>query len=397
MRDLIRRHGYFPLSEDPAPDPTVQFTRGEIEEWQAGFDTETCGVPDPFAATDLARYYSAGKPEDEPAGYLELYGVLGSTASVERYFRSPEYHRPFSRRTRSGQRSDLDCFGTSLLTLAYLRERVRCGIPMLGVPNVETIEGEQVATFLARQTGIEIFPMRTDSVWRSAWTRARGRRSLDRYLADARHILKTGSPPLSTLVPARSFVFILGVWPAEADIAHSDVIGIGHWYVVQARRDAQSGDLRYTVHANTDAGQGRWKIGWDEPSLFGLLTSFGVCKVAKPGSYPEGVLQEYRESRAAAIRSGYFDAQNYEQLYGDMDVRMQLPSHIAVLWWRPLARPPPGLRRSVTVGPRVPNVAYPGPARGQGQGKDEEEWDRRREEEEIWEEQQQWDREHEYY
>ena len=349
MREMVQEYGYFPLSEAPVQDPTMQFTRDEIAEWRAGFDVDTGSVSDPFAITDLARYYSKGGLIEDGEHTYELYGILGRACAINSYFQSSEYHRPFSRRTCSGQRSDSDCFGTSLLTLANLRERVRCPTPMLGVTNVETIQSEQVDTFLAKQRGIEIFPMRTDSPWRHKWTRAKGRRALEEYLQDVKELLKINSPPLSTLGTDESFVLNLGVWQAEADIAH--VRDLGHWYIVQVRRDIVFGDLRYTIHPNTDAEGGGQKWSWDEPNLFGLLTSFDVCKEAKPKSYPEDILREYRESRADAIHSGYFDDQNYDQLFVNTDVRMELPSFISVLWWRSLPMQAPELRRSVT-GPR---------------------------------------------
>ena len=195
MRELAREYGYLPLSEDPVQDPTVQSTRDEIAEWQAryGLDAE-----DPFAVTDLARYYPAGEPEGQyDETIYELYGVLGraparSTAISSRQSTTALFLVGYP----PGRRSDSDCFGTSLLTLASLRERIRCPIPMLGVTNVETIESCQVNTFLEKQRGMEIFPMRTDSVWRSKWSRARGKRSLGRYLEDAKYVLKLDSPPL---------------------------------------------------------------------------------------------------------------------------------------------------------------------------------------------------------
>ena len=351
MRALFREHGYSPLSEATVQDQTAQNTHDEKVKWLANCRVDTSDVLDPFAVTDLTRYYPAGEPDGQCEEIIyELYGILGRASEINCYFQSPEYHRPFSRRISSGQRSDSDCFGTSLLTLANLRERVRCPIPMLGVTNVETIQSEQVDTFLAKQRGIEIFPMRTDSPWRHKWTRAKGRRALDEYLEDAKVLLKINSHPLYTLEADESFVLILGVWQAEADIAHDDERDLGHWYIVQVRRDDVFGDLRYTIHQNTDAEEGSQKLSWDEPNLFGLLTSFDVCKVAEPGSYPADVLQEYRESREDAIQSGYFDDQNYEQLFGDVDVRMELPSFISALWWAPLPLAPE-LRRSVT-GPR---------------------------------------------
>ena len=347
MREMMWRYGYTPLSEMPEheSDPTCSYTRREIMEWRDGFSPRS-GMHDPFAATDLEKYKPvAGDAEQSRPKAYELYGVMGDEHAFAVYFGSPAYQLPFSRKTCAGQRSDKDCFGTSLLTLMYLRQFVKCPVPALGVTNVETVQPEQVVEFLEKQRGIEIFPMVTDSVWRHKWTRKKGRRLLGDYLESAREILKIDCPPLSDMLPGQSFAFILGVWQAEADIAHSDVRGIGHWYIVQARRDHVFSELRWTVHANTDPLEGSPKSSWDEPSLFGLLTSFDVCQEALPGSYPEGVLQEYRDSRMRAGK--YFDVENYQKLFGDVDVRMELPAFISVLWWAPC--PVPGLRRVISA------------------------------------------------
>ena len=205
-------------------------------DWSERADAHTV----PYTAEEIARFrrdleFAGNFRRDLDVGECDeeteedLFGVRGSVEDVSAYFSTPAYHRSFARRVGSS-RSYQDCFGTGVLTLLQLEAYLGVRVPMLGIPDADTTRSMEVEDFLAAQRWASIQLYEIELAWRATWTRSAGARLLRTYLHRVEGFIGTQVDPIGDLGYGDSFVFLLGVNQATADIAQESEREMGHWF-----------------------------------------------------------------------------------------------------------------------------------------------------------------------
>lgn len=310
------------LGDDFEADQHTQaYTKKEIKEYEQRINSS-----DPFIRGEIGLYKNRDQRFTDSISEFSpfsLFGVLGPAHLVDAYFASPEYQVPMSRCV-TGDRSDVDCFGTGVLAILKLGRSLGM-LPQVGIPDVDTTTWEQRFDFLEKQALTQFVEVKSNFDWCESWQRRGGNKSLKRLLNQAGLAMGIDSPPIATLDEGESFVFPILVHCAFS--RSGDPGYWGHWYIVQVTRWGY--DLYWTLHSNTDPKEGEHRSPpIREPSLFGILSSVAICEYSSYDTYPSEILDEYRSD---LIRLGMVDYYDDNELDNKVWARGEMPISICLL------------------------------------------------------------------
>ena len=285
--------------------------------------SKSVGVRDPFIhEVELEESSELGDHFDDIAD-PQPFGIRGSCEEIDHFF-STSYVDGGAARVVNGRRSNIDCFGTGIITLLRMRSCLGSLGDFCGVPLPNTTESDQVSDFLEKQKTVKMFMREIYPTWRSHWTRKQGKALLSAYLERVNWLIGV-QEHIWTLGGGESFVFLLSVNPAEVDLDSSDDQAMGHWYIIQALRSAYNGQTWWTVHENCEATGHASSVAREEPSLFGVLSGFDICRRVPEKAYPSEYVQDYKDALSA---EGLLPHKKSPKFY-------EMPTGLAVIWlWK---------------------------------------------------------------